>query len=161
MSVSHEAVEGLYRQLGPALLAYARSLVRDRGEAEDVLQQVFLKLMTAPAEAWPREPRPYLFRAVRNACLNRRRSTLRETVRLETAPMFHAPNGHETLAADLGAALQELPDEQREVVMLRVWGEMTTEATAEVLGVPANTVASRYRYALAKLRQHFGASVRS
>jgi RNA polymerase sigma-70 factor, ECF subfamily len=161
MSVSHEAVEGLYRQLGPGLLAYARSLVRDRGEAEDVLQQVFVKLMTAPSDAWPREPRPYLFRAVRNTCLNRRRSTRRETERIETAPMFNAPNGRLDLAADLEAALQGLPDEQREVVMLRLWGEMTTEATAEVLGVSANTVASRYRYALVKLRQHFGAAVRT
>lgn len=163
MSVPDEAVESLYEQLGPVLLAYARSLVRDRAEAEDALQQVFLKLMTLEPESWPRDPRPYLFRAVRNTCLNRRRSTAREAVHVEavTAPLFTAPNGLHTLVADLERALGDLPEEQREVVMLRVWGEMTLEATADVLGIPANTAASRYRYALARLRQYFGATVRS
>ncbi len=50
-------------------------------------------------------------------------------------------------------ALRELPPEQREVVLMRVWGEMTLEEIAVVLDVPANTVASRYRYALGKLRE--------
>jgi RNA polymerase sigma-70 factor (ECF subfamily) len=49
-------------------------------------------------------------------------------------------------------ALRELPPEQREVVIMRIWGEMTLSEIATVLDVPANTVASRYRYALDKLR---------
>jgi RNA polymerase sigma-70 factor (ECF subfamily) len=50
-------------------------------------------------------------------------------------------------------ALRELPPEQREVVVLRIWGEMTLAEVAAVLDVPANTVASRYRYALDRLRK--------
>jgi RNA polymerase sigma-70 factor, ECF subfamily len=157
MSVPHEAIERLYEDLGPALLAYARSIVHDAAEAEDALQQVFTRLMSPPLSALPREPRPYLFRAVRNTCLNRRRAHGREAARREAPAMFAAPVGWNGLAQDLEDALRELPQEQREVVMLRVWGQMTLDEAADVLGIPANTVASRYRYALAKLRQRFGA----
>ena len=49
--------------------------------------------------------------------------------------------------------MRELPAEQREVVVMKVWGEMTLEEMAQVLEIPVNTVASRYRYALGKLRE--------
>ncbi|HEX6739259.1 MAG TPA: sigma-70 family RNA polymerase sigma factor [Vicinamibacteria bacterium] len=159
--LDHGAVERLYEELGRALLAYARSIVHDDAEAEDALQQVFMKLMTGRA-VLPLEPRPYLFRAVRNTCLNQRRALVRRA----SAPGgpaspsragFAAPNGLDGLARDLEDALGGLPQEQREVVVLRVWGQMTLEEAAAVLGIPANTAASRYRYALAKLRQRFGA----
>ena len=75
--------------------------------------------------------------------------------------MFAAPAALDGLATDLEAALRELPEEQREVVLLRVWGEMTLGEAAQVLAVPLNTAASRYRYAVAKLRQRFGAHLRS
>ena len=160
MGVPHADIERLYEQLGPVLLAYARSIVQDLAEAEDALQHVFLKLM-ASGSALPDEPRPYLFRAVRNTCLNRRRSEARERVWRSERPMFIAPAGLDALATDLEAALRDLPEEQREVVVLRVWGEMTLSEAAQVLAVPLNTAASRYRYAVAKLRQRFGAHLRS
>ena len=48
--------------------------------------------------------------------------------------------------------MRDLPEEQREVVVLRIWGEMTLAEVALVLDVPENTVASRYRYALNRMR---------
>src|SRR5687767_14011910 len=137
MSGQHEEVQKLYEELGPALLAYARSIVRDPAEAEDAVQQVFLKLMSAQA-TMPREPRPYMFRAVRNTCLNRRRGQEREVGPQEVPPRFAAPDGLDGLACDLEDALQQLPQDQCEVVVLRVWGEMTLEETARVLGIPVN-----------------------
>ena len=160
MGIPRADIERLYDELGPALLAYARSIVRDAGEAEDALQEVFVKLM-ARNPALPREPRPYLFRAVRNTCLNRRRATARETSGADASPMFLETTGPPGLARDVEDALNALPQEQRQVVVLRVWAEMTFEEAAHVLEIPANTAASRYRYALEKLRQRFGALVRS
>lgn len=157
MGIPHDVVETLYAELGPALLAYARSIVGDRAEAEDVLQHVFLKLLSSDL-ALPREARPYLFRAVRNTCLNRRRSQGRHPAGGDR-PMFTAANGLHELACDLEQALRDLPDEQREVVVLRVWGEMTLHEAAQVLDISINTAASRYRYALGKLRLRFGAHV--
>ena len=124
MGAPHADIERLYEELGPVLLAYARSIVQDLAEAEDVLQHVFLKLM-ASGGALPIEPRPYLFRAVRNTSLNRKRGEARERAWQSEPPMFAAP-------AALGWARHgprsrvavELPEEQREAVVLRVWGEI-------------------------------------
>jgi RNA polymerase sigma-70 factor (ECF subfamily) len=53
----------------------------------------------------------------------------------------------------LSSALVELPEEQRAAVHLRLWEGMKFEEIAELLGISLNTVASRYRYAIDKLRQ--------
>jgi RNA polymerase sigma-70 factor (ECF subfamily) len=53
----------------------------------------------------------------------------------------------------LQSALAELPVEQREIMVLRVWGQMTFEEAAATLDISPNTAASRYRYALAKLKE--------
>lgn len=53
----------------------------------------------------------------------------------------------------LQKALGELPEEQREVVVMRIWSGMTLEEIAAAAGAPLNTIASRYRYALGKLRE--------
>jgi RNA polymerase sigma-70 factor (ECF subfamily) len=153
-------IEGVYLELGPALLAYARSLMTDAAAAEDAVHQVFLKMIASRA-GLPNEPRPYLFRAVRNTCLNRRRTLAREHKGQRTVSIFTAGDGLAELVPDLERALSALPEEQREVVVMRVWGEMTLQAVADVLDIPLNTAASRYRYALDKLRQWFGAQMRS
>jgi RNA polymerase sigma-70 factor (ECF subfamily) len=51
------------------------------------------------------------------------------------------------------AAMEQLPVDQREVLTLKIWGDLTFRAIAETLGEPLNTVASRYRYALEALRK--------
>ncbi len=53
----------------------------------------------------------------------------------------------------LEESLKQLPVEQREVLVLKVWGELTFPQIGELMGVSHNTAASRYRYALAALRQ--------
>lgn len=145
----YEDVRDLYRDHGPALLAYAAAMLGERSAAEDVLHQVFLKLMGR--EQLPAEPRPYLFRAVRNAALNFRRSRSRDAP-LEEQPWLTRPADGVEESLALEKALAELPPEQREVVVMRIWGEMTLAEIASALGWPVNTAASRYRYGLSKLR---------
>ncbi len=53
----------------------------------------------------------------------------------------------------LEAAIGALPIEQREVLTLKIWGELTFAEIGEALSIPANTAASRYRYALSALRK--------
>ena len=50
------------------------------------------------------------------------------------------------------AAMKQLPADQREVLTLKIWGDLTFREISETLGTPPNTVASRYRYALEALR---------
>jgi RNA polymerase sigma-70 factor (ECF subfamily) len=56
----------------------------------------------------------------------------------------------------LEAAMKTLPQPQREVLALKVWGELTFEEIGRVLDIPANTAASRYRYGLDGLRKQLG-----
>jgi RNA polymerase sigma-70 factor (ECF subfamily) len=150
--LSGAGVRELYERHGPALLAYARSFVGDAGIAEDVVQQVFVKLLQGEA-AVPDIPAAYLYRAVRNGALNARRNGLRNAPLEQASLWFVHRGGNQEAALSLQAALGELPEEQREVVMMRIWSGMTLDEIAAATHVSLNTVASRYRYALEKLRQ--------
>ena len=150
----------LYDQHGASLFRYALMLLADRSAAEDAVQQVFASLMTLVArDAAPIEnAEHYLRRAVRNECY----SALRRTVRRE-ASIDDAPNAAllQAIASTdetpderiaLERALRTLPAEQREVVHLRVYEGLTFQEIATQTGESINTIASRHRYALDKLR---------
>jgi RNA polymerase sigma-70 factor (ECF subfamily) len=143
-------VEACYSKHGPALLAYARSFDLDHHAAEDLLHRVFLKVLESPKSI--DDIRPYLFRAVRNAALNQRRDSARELELSEGEPWFENHNRSREAELDLRSALRELPLEQREVLLLHVWGGLTFADIAAVLAASPNTVASRYRYAINALR---------
>jgi RNA polymerase sigma-70 factor (ECF subfamily) len=147
-----DEVRGLYETHGGALLAYASALLRDPSAAEDVLHQVFLNLLRGRA-AIAGEPAPYLFRAVRNGALNHIRGQARETDLEDASVWLQSPDGSRETSIALQLALRALPAEQREVIVLHIWGQLTFEEAAAVIGVSPNTAASRYRYGLAKLRE--------
>jgi len=145
-------VERLYREYGAGLLAYGCAITVDRAAAEDVLQQLFLKFLLGDVQL-PEMARPYLYRAMRNAALNSRRRVSRETEMDAEQSWFAVPQARTEEALTLQAELQELPEEQREVVVLHIWGQLTLQEVAEVTAVTLNTAASRYRYGLSKLRE--------
>jgi len=134
------------------LLAYAVSILSDRSVSEDVLHQVFTKLLQGPVGI-NGTPVHYLYRAIRNTALNYRRNHAREVELTNDDRWLESPPGMEAIGLALEAALRELPDEQREVIVLRVWGQMTFEEAAAALDISPNTAASRYRYGLAKLKE--------
>ena len=145
-------VRGLYETHGRALLAYACALLRDPSAAEDVLHQVFLNLLRAKRTI-DGEPAAYLFRSVRNTALNHIRGQSREVGLADGGVWLESPDGSRETAMALQSALKALPDEQREIVVLKVWGQLTFEEAADVIGIPANTAASRYRYGIQKLKE--------
>jgi RNA polymerase sigma-70 factor (ECF subfamily) len=153
-SLTADEVRQLYDRHGRALLAYARSFVVDVAAAEDVLHQVFLQLVKGNTTV-PDVPLAYLYRAVRNTALNSRRNGQHAVAQdgLCQLPLFEHREGKQEEAIALHAALFELPEEQREIVILRIWSGMTLEEAANLIGVPLSTAASRYRYALEKLRE--------
>jgi RNA polymerase sigma-70 factor, ECF subfamily len=150
--LSAEDVRRLYDQHGPALVAYACTFVTDGAAAEDVVHQVFLRLLSTEV-AMPDVPVAYVYRAVRNAALNARRSGLRNTPLDPESSIFEHRGGNREAALALQKVLAELPEEQREAVVMRVWSGLTLEEVAAATGAPLNTAASRYRYALEKLRE--------
>jgi RNA polymerase sigma-70 factor (ECF subfamily) len=150
--LSAEDVRGLYERHGPALLVYACSFVVDAALAEDVVHQVFVKVLQGQTSI-PEAPLAYLYRAVRNTALNARRNGLRKTALDADSPLFVHRGGDRETALALQAALAELAEDQREAVVMKIWSGMTLEEVAAATGVSPNTAASRYRYGLQKLRE--------
>ena len=66
---------------------------------------------------------------------------------------LESPDGSRETSLALQSALRMLPGEQREIVVLRIWGALTFEEAAAVIGISPNTAASRYRYGIAKLKE--------
>jgi RNA polymerase sigma-70 factor (ECF subfamily) len=147
-----DEVKSLYERHGSALVAYACSCGVDFASAEDVVQQVFLKMLRT-WQSKPQVPLAYLYRATRNACLNLRRDRMRETDLPEGETWFLHGSADQEQVLTLQKALRDLPEEQRETVFLRLWSGMTLLEIADATETPLNTVASRYRYALEKLRE--------
>jgi len=94
----------------------------------------------------------YLFACVRNAVLNDAKNQHQDMPLDVDSAWFSPPDRDYAGEQNLRRAIGELPDDQREVIVLHVWGELTFLEIADLLGVSSNTVASRYRYALGKLR---------
>jgi RNA polymerase sigma-70 factor (ECF subfamily) len=142
----------LYEAHGPRLYRYATMILADRQDAEDVVQQVFSAMLTARAR--PDDAEAYLRSAVRNASFSmlRRRKTARAAAE-QVLVVPAAPECSEEERAALERALRLLPADQREVVHLHVYEGLTFREVAGVTGESINTVAARYRYALAHLRK--------
>jgi RNA polymerase sigma-70 factor (ECF subfamily) len=147
-----DEIEVLYRQHGAALLLFALMISGDRGRAQDALHQVFLRLIENGGIRQVIDKKAYLFACVRNAVLNDSKFERRHTALEVDSIWFSPPDRDYAGEQNLRRALNALPDDQREVLVLHVWGELTFSQIGQLLGLSSNTAASRYRYALAKLR---------
>jgi RNA polymerase sigma-70 factor (ECF subfamily) len=151
-----------YRELAPKLLLFARQWCAEAADAEDVVQVAFVKFWRRQPGAG-REHWPLLYAAVRSTALDHLRGHERRARReadpavevlREDASFFDGTVEQREDAALVEDALRELPGEQREVVVLRIWGGLTFAEIAATLGESINTVAARHRYALETLRRH-------
>jgi RNA polymerase sigma-70 factor (ECF subfamily) len=124
--------------------------------AEDGLQELFLDLARTRGNLGHlRSVRAYLFVMLRHAIWRRLRRKASAESNIDPAAIFQRPGPPglpEGAVADIASALAKLPAEHREVIVLKVYQDMTFPEIAEVTGVSANTATSRYRYALDKLR---------
>ena len=149
---NNEEIEVLYRQHGAALLLFAAAISGDRGRAQDALHQVFLRLIENGSLSQAADKKAYLFACVRNAVLNDSKHERRNAALEDQSMWFCPPDRDYAAEQNLRRALTGLPEDQREVLVLHIWGELTFAQIAGLLDISANTVASRYRYALARLR---------
>jgi RNA polymerase sigma-70 factor, ECF subfamily len=146
-------VERLYREHGAALLLFGVAISPDRGRAQDAVHQVFLRMLEHNHLREIADVKAYLFTSVRNAILNDFRIRQRNTTLDDASAWFDPPQRDYAAELNLRRALDSLPADQRQVLVLHIWGDLTFLQTAEVLGISSNTAASRYRYALANLRE--------
>ena len=150
-----------FEQLAPKLLLFARQWVASAEDAEDVVQSAFVRFWRKQPDARP-EHYPLLYTAVRTAALDLLRRDQRRAKREAVSgieplcspePLFATTAGQYENAEAIATVLERLPQAQREVLVLRIWGELTFAEIAATVGESINTVASRYRYALEALRK--------
>ncbi len=162
------AFEVLVRRHRTPIFSFLLRLTGDRARAEDLCQETFLKAVRASADWEPRARfQAWLYAIARHQAVDEaRRQVFRRAERLDDAPAAAAASDDPPpdraaegalLRPKLEAALAALPDEQREVFLLREYAGLRFHEIAEVTGVPENTVKSRMRYALEGLRERLAA----
>jgi RNA polymerase sigma-70 factor (ECF subfamily) len=147
-----------FAEAAPGLVLFARQFVRSIADAEDIVQEAFVRF-------WRKQHsirnRALLFATVRSISLDLLRRDVRRARREadafadaeQSTPAPQFDNTSESQQA-LAAAIDRLPAEQREVLIMKIWNELTFADIAAVLEISQNTAASRYRYALAALRKN-------
>lgn len=150
------ALGPLFDLTGQRLVRFAVALTRRQQDAEDCVQAALARLAAQPQLLQSLErPWPYLLRMVRNEVLSdaRRNRRFHPLANLEDL-ITYCPIDEverEESRREVWRALRMLPAEQAEVVVLKIWEEMTFAQIAEVLDLSPHTVASRYQYAMVKL----------
>ena len=150
----------LYQQNGRALTLYARQWTGSMADAEDAVQNAFVRVFKAEKPD-PDKLLTYLYQATRWAALDHIRSHSRRKSReefahvaMDTRSWFESSLESDERERQIQEALKSLPEEQREVLVMKIWGGLTFKRIAEIIGASPNTTASRYRYALEALRSN-------
>jgi RNA polymerase sigma-70 factor (ECF subfamily) len=163
---NHESWKKWFQLYGPKLLLCARQWTRSAADAEDVVQEAFVRFWRHQREL-PGDPMALLVTSVRRAAFDLARSNGRRSTREERASSddlgeervcFARGCEDDERRAAVEFALHRIPPLQREVLVLKIWGELTFEQISAELQLSPNTVASRYRYALAALREQLSAA---
>jgi RNA polymerase sigma-70 factor (ECF subfamily) len=144
---------------GRKLVLFARQWASSAFDAEDIVQEAFVRFWRSDYRN-DADAHVQLFAMVRRAGLDATRKRLRREAREHAAvaageieSWFVLPDDSRETSREVECALSQLPTEQREVVVLKIWGELTFEEIARSLQISPNTAASRYRYGLQALRK--------
>lgn len=152
--------QSLLEEWGGRLLLFARQQAPDPVEAEDIVQEAFVRYWKS-RQTQPELSPPLLFTFVRRIATDRARQWRRRRIGLDALRVEHA-NGEgwfepiiddRERAALIESALRSLPVEQREVLILKIWADLTFDQIGATLEISPHTAASRYRYGLGQMRR--------
>lgn len=155
MARHSDRMEQLVEDHAAGLKLYARALGASGEEAEDIVAEAYAALWRQLAHGKTIEsPAAYLATSVRHAAarLARRETRRRELESKAAAPDWFEEGSDPELARWAARVLEELPAEQREIVVLRIWSSLSFRQIGIVLGIPTSTASHRYRTALKTLR---------
>lgn len=152
-------LDELYDRYGEKLYQYLVFRLGSCQDAEDVLQETFCRFARYSVR-WKliRNPRTFVFKSVRNEAnrflkrLLERRKNSPMNPELQNAFSSVVKGADEKAESLLSEYLSLLSDDQREVIVLKVFEDLTFKEIAEICGCSINTTASRYRYGIARLR---------
>jgi RNA polymerase sigma-70 factor (ECF subfamily) len=152
-------IESIYRQHRGGLFTLALSITGRAESAEDAVHEAIVRLCRA-GKTPGGDPVAYVFAAVRNAAIDQKRRlggvdasavSIFDVAEPSQAPDNTLHDGErDKMMAD---AIDQLPADQRDALVMHVFSGLTLQQAATALGVPLQTLASRYRRALARLRE--------
>lgn len=146
------AFEEIYRELKTPVMTVAVRITGDRHAAEDVLQEVFVKLFRSPPAPDIAKPRAYIFRMARNLAIDGIRA--QKPLSLEDFEDTLQSNDDDPAGRlDIEAAMMSLPLEQRQTVSLHLNGGLKFREIAGITETPLGTVLWRYQKAIKRLRE--------
>ncbi|MGB2907859.1 MAG: RNA polymerase sigma factor [Candidatus Aminicenantaceae bacterium] len=152
-------LEEIYDRYGDRLYHYLTLKLGSPSDAEDVLQEVFCRLLRYRIRfRFIREPAAFVFRVARNEAIRFIRRRARERKSPGSIEEIAGVIQNELTGPDpsllnrMSGALAQIPEKQREVIILKFFEELTFKQISEVCGVSLNTTASRYRYGMQRLR---------
>ncbi|MBF0545963.1 MAG: sigma-70 family RNA polymerase sigma factor [Candidatus Riflebacteria bacterium] len=146
--------EMLYLKFAGKLVFFARnSFGLSEGDAEDIVHDALLPWAENPEKmASVQKLSSYLFSSVRNGAIRFHKARKADPLPDEMPASVENLLDRETTIL-VKEALKKLPEEQRETLVLRVWGDLPIDDVATIHEVPVQTVASRYRYGIQKLKE--------
>jgi len=157
---SREALARIYEKYLDSMLTLAMGLLNDASEAQDVVHDVFVSFAkSAPNFQLRGSLSGYLATSVVNRVRDHRRRLRRQALSRDAEPrvLAHLPEPDQMVifneeAARLNEAVAQLPEDQREVVVLRLTAGLKFQDIAKLQQASTNTVQGRYRYGLSRLR---------
>lgn len=151
-------LERLYDSQAGGLFHYLRGFTPSDADARDLLQDLFVKIARQVVPTSLQIEKAWLFRLAHNLALDhlRRMQHRRVVDEVVGKTIFAKTNDPDAaaIASRMQEAMTELSAEQRSAFQLKLWERLTFEEIAEAQDIPLNTAASRYRYALEKMRHH-------
>ena len=153
---SKDALAQLYRETDAAVYGFALSFLKNKYDAEDVMQETYLRIYAGAASYRPGgKPMAWILTIAKNCALAKLRTAKRQpVVSPEDAELWRVEDPRQTREDQLvlEAAMTRLSDEERQIVVLYSAAGLKHREIAELLQIPLSTVLSKYRRAILKLR---------
>lgn len=155
-------------EYGGRLFLYARQQARTESDAEDILQEALVQLVqTVEGGSFHGDESrwlPYALTAIRHLAADYgRRAEVRKNYAAseraqesgvwEETPWLSSASDRDRLRQQVESLLRQLPPDFAEVIVLRIWEELTFQQIADIIGAPLPTITSRYRYAIRRMRE--------
>ena len=140
-----EQIRDWYERYKNGIFRYALSLLKDIGLAEDVLQEVFLKILSGKYAVYPGKEQAWLYKVTRNLCYD----ILRKQ-NWETEILTELPGQDCYVYLEMIASLDKI---EQELVTLKIVGGLTHKEIAKVMGFTVHAAKKRYERAIQKLRE--------
>lgn len=150
--MDNESFIQIYNELKVSVFTVSYRIVQSRELAEDITQDVFVKLFTLPPDSSVRNIRAWIFRIARNLCIDALRK--KQSIDIDELQIADSQDIQDVASSlDLETAIGSLPVEEREILSLHLNCDLGFKEISDICNMPMTTVYRKYRKALNALKK--------